>query len=60
MKGYYLKVPEPTLELWKKAAAARGTSVSLMIREAVNREIGAGTRPLPASQAPIWDSDSEE
>lgn len=43
MKGFLVKVPEGMLELWKEEAAKRGISVSLMIREAVNKDI-AGTK----------------
>jgi predicted DNA-binding protein len=39
VKGFLVKVPEGMLERWKEVAAARGISVSLMIREAVNKSI---------------------
>jgi hypothetical protein len=39
VKGYYLKIPEGMLELWKEAAEDRKITLSQLVREAVNRDI---------------------
>jgi hypothetical protein len=39
MKGLYIKVPEGMLALWKSEAERRGITLSLLIREAVNKDI---------------------
>jgi metal-responsive CopG/Arc/MetJ family transcriptional regulator len=39
MKLITLKIPEGMLELWDRAARARGQTRSTLIRESVNKEI---------------------
>ena len=45
MKGFLIKVPEGMLELWRQAAEERGSTLSQLIREAVNRDIERKEKP---------------
>lgn len=47
MAQFNLKLPEGMLERWREIADKRGTSLALMIREAVNKDIDRSTTRPP-------------
>lgn len=47
MKGFFLKIPEGMLELWRDAADERKITLSQLIREAVNRDLERTKSPAP-------------
>jgi len=50
MKSFLVKVPEGMLELWRQAADERGSTLSQLIREAVNKDIERKGPPAPRQQ----------
>lgn len=47
MKGFFLKIPEGMLELWRDAAEERKVTLSQLIREAVNRDLERSKSQVP-------------